>query len=68
MEEQLMYKFKTFVRTNRDESATKILVRSESHLILDDTCTVSQLQCVSCLLFRSDKEHGRTVKLIASEI
>lgn len=33
-------KFKTFARINRYESATKILVRSKSHLILDDTCTV----------------------------
>jgi len=62
---RLVYEFKIFARINRYESAPKILVRSESRLILEDTYG---LHCVNGPVFRSHKAHGRTVKLITSEI
>jgi len=45
---RLVYEFETFARINRYESATKILVRSESRLIQEDTCTVGTVLTAQC--------------------
>jgi len=43
----LVYEFETFARINRYESTPKIL-RSESRLILEDTCTVGTVLTAQC--------------------